>query len=188
MGYLTEGTPANYQSKLRQIFNSQAYIENRLCLRGSVFNRSSLTSWASAAVNEFVIRGIDGKMIDYSIIVDQQEIQRAKGDGIICATPTGSTAYALSAGGAFIDPTISAVELIGICPHSLMNRSIILPTDRAIGIQIHTPGIVTVDGRNTIHLDAEQIFNVEQCETSLHLLRLDRGSFIEKIAENFCKI
>lgn len=184
LGYLAEGTLDNYKQKIEKICQGNFHLEDRICLTGTLQDNANVYT----AVNEFILNQTNGKMIEYSVIVDDQVIQTARGDGIICATPTGSTAYALSAGGSFIEPTVPAVELVGICPHSLMNRSIILPLNHIIQLQIHTPGILTYDGYHARELKPNDILSVKRCIKDLTLIKVDDSSFIERIAQNFCKI
>ena len=102
-------------------------------------------------LNDVVVqRASKGGMVDFSTHVAGQYVNTHSGDGLIVATPTGSTAYALSCGGPILEPHIEAVALVPICPHTLTDRPIVIPASQAIDIKLlerdGTRAEVTVDG------------------------------------------
>ena len=117
----------NWKEKLILLLNAKkTLVEGRINLEASL----SSAKLDIQALNEFTATRKDKGLLEYSIFADDKYLMSCKADGIIVATPTGSTAYALSAGGSFIDPKAELLELVPICPHSLMNRSIILSSSR----------------------------------------------------------
>jgi NAD+ kinase len=108
-------------------------------------------SASAFGLNDVVVqRASKGGMVDFSTHVAGQYVNTHSGDGLIVATPTGSTAYALSCGGPILEPHIEAVALVPICPHTLTDRPIVIPASQAIDIQLlerdGTRAEVTVDG------------------------------------------
>jgi NAD+ kinase len=137
------------------------------------------------ALNDIVVsRGAVSRLISLDVGVDGEPITRYRCDGLIISSPTGSTAYSLAAGGAIVLPTADVFTLTPICPHSLSNRSIILPLSSQITVKAVTPPpatILSADGRVVAELDAGDEVTVRRSRRAIRLVQLADGSFFEAL-------
>ena len=124
VGFLTDVSSANMLEEMGKIFAGNYSIEQRILLKASVFRDGEKIS-CGRAMNDVVINKSGmSRLIELEVNIDKQFVHRQRSDGLILATPTGTTAYALSAGGPIIHPTLDAITLVPICPHTLSNRPI----------------------------------------------------------------
>ncbi|NJM38101.1 MAG: NAD(+)/NADH kinase [Akkermansiaceae bacterium] len=134
------------------------------------------------ALNEITLaRGETGRLISLRARVNGELLNDYRADGLIVATPTGSTAYSLSAGGPLIAPNAGVFVITPICPHSLSQRSLILSDNSVVELSSEDrdggPMIFTVDGRDSIRIEPGDRIEVKKAERSFHLLRLEGSSF-----------
>ena len=131
-------------------FESRTLIEAQTRRHGKAVRQSAL--------NDLVIsRGIASRLIELHVSVDGSPLTRYRCDGLIVSSPTGSTAYSLAAGGAVVFPTADVLQLTPICPHTLSNRSLILPLNSTISVQVINPTPITIlsaDGQVVTELSA----------------------------------
>lgn len=140
LGFITDIPANDFEKELTGILNDSYTIDSRLMLQAELFRRSE-PLYRSIALNDVVIsRGISGGMIEFTIAVDRRPMSVQRSDGIILATPTGSTAYGLSVGGPIVYPTISGMLLLPVAPHTLTNRPIMLPAEAEVDITISDIG------------------------------------------------
>ena len=136
------------------------------------------------AMNEVVVsRGSLSRLVDVTVHSGRQEILTCRGDGIIVATPTGSTAYSLSAGGPVVDPAVDCILLTPVCPHSLDSRSRVLPADAELTLQATVAdgesAFITVDGEQNIPLTASDRVTVRRAAVTARLIRLGDTDFYD---------
>ena len=160
-------------------------IEQRMMLDAEVL-RGGETVYKDFALNDVVIRG-DNKVIDLTLYGDGQRITRFSGDGAIIATPTGSTAYSMAAGGPIVEPSASNIIITPICAHILEAKSFVLVSDRNVSIEIgwrkHNPAYMSVDGGDHFDLCDGDSVSVRKSEKHTRLIRLTERSFYEKVSE-----
>ncbi len=140
------------------------------------------------ALNEVTLtRGETGRLVSLRATVNGELLNDYRADGLIVATPTGSTAYSLSAGGPLISPNASVFVITPICPHSLSQRSLILEDNSLITLSSEDneagPMIFTVDGRDTIRIETGDLVEVKKASHSFHLLRLQDRSFYQALRQ-----
>lgn len=136
IGFLTDISAENMLEELAKILAGDMQIEQRLMLEATVI-RSGQELSRKLALNDVVIsKGEVARLIDLEIEIDGQFLHRQRSDGLIIATPTGTTAYALSAGGPILHPTLEAITLVPICPHTLSNRPITINSASQISIRL----------------------------------------------------
>ena len=124
LGFLTDIPADSLEPAIESILDGDFMPESRTLLAGSV-RRGSQTLMTALAMNDVVVsRGAVGSMIEFAVTVDGEFIYSLRADGLIVATPTGSTAYALSAGGPILHPSLQAIALVPISPHTLSNRPV----------------------------------------------------------------
>lgn len=151
LGFLVEMTPDRLPRKLDVILSGEFRVEERFLLQAQIIRNGKLIGEYSA-LNDVVVHKTDvARMIELETFVDNIFVNSQRSDGLIVATPTGSTAYALAGGGPIVHPCVDAVVLVPICPHTLSNRPIVLDANRTITICVGSGGRdntqVTCDGQ-----------------------------------------
>jgi NAD+ kinase len=187
LGFLTEVTLPELYPSLDAALTGQARIEERMMLRATMW-RERNTYADHIALNDVVInKAGHSRMIDLSVSIGDEFITRIKADGLIVATPTGSTAYNLAAGGPIVQPNLDALLLTPIAPHTLTNRPIVIPAASIIRVQAIMDGRddvhVTVDGQTGFRLQAGDEIRVCRAERPLRLIRPSTRSYFEVLRE-----
>ncbi len=150
LGFLADVTPDEMLTSIDSVLGGDYSRESRLMLRATL-TQSDGTATTTHALNDIVLqRRETGRMVDFETRVDGRYVNTHAGDGLIVATPTGSTAYALSCGGPIIEPALDAVVVVPICPHTLSDRPIVLPASQTIEVSVlerdATKAEITADG------------------------------------------
>ena len=136
LGFLTDVPADGVLQSMTALLEGEFVSEQRLLLSGSV-RRGSKTLMTALAMNDVVVsRGAVGSMIEFAVTVDGEFIYSLRADGLIVATPTGSTAYALSAGGPILHPALQAIALVPISPHTLSNRPVSIRSSSKVEITL----------------------------------------------------
>jgi NAD+ kinase len=136
LGFLTDIPAEHAAASVAAVLDGDFVPEQRLLLAGSV-RRGNRTLMSALAMNDVVVsRGAVGSMIEFAVTVDGEFIYTLRADGLIVATPTGSTAYALSAGGPILHPALSAISLVPISPHTLSNRPVAIRSTSKVEITL----------------------------------------------------
>ena len=185
LGFLTACTAADINEFAAAVAEREHVVVNRAALRVSMTDVSG-QDHVFMALNEVVLmRGGTGRLISLEARVNGELLNRYRADGLIVATPTGSTAYSLAAGGPLIDEQAGVLVITPICPHSLSDRSLVLGDDSLIELkanQRHSDSILfTVDGREVLHLGESGIVRVERAPAPLKIVRLPNHSFYETL-------
>ncbi len=158
-------------------------VSKRMLLQGELFGDGKRTSFT--ALNDIALSGIYGKVFDFSVYADNALVGQYRADGMVCSTPTGSTAYALSAGGPIMEPELSCIEITLICPHSLFNRPLMLSSERCITIR-HTAGydrtiFLSADGEPPIIFPSSYQLQIRRSSHCISLISLKDGSFFDTV-------
>ena len=173
LGFLTEVTLEEMYPALERVLNGQFVTEERMMMEIAV-TRAGKPIAASRALNDVVInKGTVSRIIELEARVDGHPVSRFRSDGLIVATPTGSTAYNLSAGGPIIFPSMSAMVVTPICSHTLTNRPLVLPPDVKIEIALHSSQdevFATIDGQVGLPLQMEDVLKVEKSPVAVTLV------------------
>jgi NAD+ kinase len=152
LGFLTEITLDEMYAVLDSILADRHSVDSRRMLDAQV-DRTGRTIARYHALNDIVLhKAGPARIMDFDVHVDTRYVSHIRADGLIVSTPTGSTAYSLSAGGPIVLPSVDAMVLTPIAPHMLTNRPLVLPGESAVdvGVEVHNPGeavYVTVDGQ-----------------------------------------
>jgi len=152
LGFLADVTPDEMLSSVDHILNGEYSVESRLLLDAQL-RRATGESASGIAFNDVILqRRETGRMVDFEASVAGQFVNTHSGDGLIVATPTGSTAYALSCGGPIIEPQLDAVVVVPICPHTLTDRPIVIAANQPIEVRLldreETGAAVAIDGHS----------------------------------------
>ena len=193
LGFLTEGRHDDVLVLVEKVLNNEYRIEERAMLCGYILSSDLLDSEKGPmfALNDIVIsRGTSYKMIHMTLKVDDRPVADYIADGLIISTPTGSTAYALSAGGAVMDPEIHGIEIVPICAHSLTNRPHIVADNRIITITFNRPHdgtILQIDGQETYPIKFGTKIRITRAVHTAKLLRLlgEESDFYWTIRQKF---
>jgi NAD+ kinase len=183
LGFLTEVTLPEIYPSLEAAISGKARVEDRFMLR-STTTRGGRHFAQHICLNDVVItKTARSRMIDLSVSVGDEFVTRVKADGLIIATPTGSTAYNLSAGGPIVEPTMDALLLTPIAPHTLTNRPIVIPTTATVRVQPNMEerdeAFVTFDGQAGFQLQAGDEISVVRSDTPLWLIKPSTRSYFE---------
>jgi NAD+ kinase len=188
LGFLTEITrPEIYQS-LDAVINDRAMHDLRMMLRTTAA-RKGQAAFSHMALNDVVFsRTALSRMIELSVSVGDQFVTAVKADGLIVATPTGSTAYNLAAGGPIVHPSMDALVLTPIAPHMLTNRPIVIPTEREVRVRSTSTNAgdevyVTVDGQTGFGLGRDDEIAIAKSDRPLRLIRSTTRSYFEVLRQ-----
>lgn len=144
LGFLTDLTLDNMQDTIAAMLEGKFVTEQRLLLAARVM-RNDIEVYSGRAFNEVVVhRNNVSSMIEFEVRIDGEYLYNQRADGLIVSTPTGSTAYAMSAGGPILHPGIDVLELVPICPHTLSNRPIVVKGSSVLEILVHRTGDIHV--------------------------------------------
>ena len=183
LGFLTDVQAHQLPLALKQIWAGQTKLESRPLIEAS--GRARGEPVLETALNDFVIsRGAAPRLIELEVSVDDEVLTRYRCDGLIVATPTGSTAYSLSAGGAVVSPTADVFTLTPICPHALSNRSVIVGLDSTVRVKVlshRVETILTADGQKMIPLATGDVVTIRRSRRAIRLMHLAGSSFFETL-------
>jgi len=174
LGFLTAITLDQIYPELERALNGEQRIVARRMLGGELIRAGKAVA-RYQALNDFVIAKTQiARMIDLETFVDAQFVSTFKADGLIVATPTGSTAYSLSAGGPIVYPSVAAIGITPVCPHTLTNRPVVVPDTSIIEIvckAADNEAFLTVDGQIGEPLLREDRVVCRSSEYSINLIR-----------------
>ncbi|MBQ8928274.1 MAG: NAD(+)/NADH kinase [Oscillospiraceae bacterium] len=168
---------------LAQLFTGEYYRSERMLLQGELSSEEGLHRFY--ALNDVAVSGMSGKVFDFSVLADNALVGRYRADGMICSTPTGSTAYALSAGGPLMEPELQCIEITLICPHSLFSRPLLLSADRTVTI-VHTADaekqiFLSADGEAPIRFPAGAALRLRRSEHTVTLISMQEAGFFDSV-------
>src|SRR4030042_2080131 len=193
LGFLTVVETCNMYDAVDKILGNSYEIEERMLLEGGFYKNEKLlknTELPGLALNEFTItRSMLGKIIGFEIIINKIPIKKFTADGLIISTPTGSTAYSLSAGGPIEQPKSEIIIITPICPQTLLKRSVILSPDNKLEIIINSRNekdSVSIDGKTIpVNIQSDYIFKVKKSKLKLKLIVFNKDIFFKVFKEKF---
>jgi NAD+ kinase len=164
LGFLAEFSVAELEDFFPRLKKGTVPVDKRMMLNCRVFSDCREEKFCSAAINDiYITAGPPFRMIELKILVDGQPLAGCVTDGLIISTPTGSTAYNLSAGGPILSPKIEAVVITPICPHSLSFRPIVINADSRIevfGVKVNEGTTISIDGQVSLNLTINDVVRV----------------------------
>ncbi len=181
LGFLTSCTDDEIEEFADAVVAGNFTTSERTLLDACVERADGGTA-SFLALNEAVLaRGQTGRLVALQATIDGEVLNRYRADGLIVASPTGSTAYSLSAGGPLISPSAGVFVITPICPHTLSQRSLVVSDDVEIELTPEEPSdgpmLFTVDGRDCVEIGASGVVRVRKARQRLNLLRLEGRSF-----------
>jgi len=185
LGFLTTVQAHQLAPALKQLWAGDFLIESRPLIQAT--GKAQAKTIAELALNDFVIsRGATSRLIELAVTVDAEELTRYRCDGLIVSSPTGSTAYSLAAGGAVVSPESEVLTITPICPHTLSNRSVIVPMDSVVQVTVlseRVDTILTADGQVQTPLNTGDFVQVRKSKFAVRLLRLRGNSFFQTLRQ-----
>ena len=183
LGFLTAVPSDGLAPALKQVWRGEFAFESRGLIQAS--GRCCGRLVEQTALNDIVIsRGISSRLVELEVRVDADLLTRYRCDGLIVSSPTGSTAYSLAAGGAVVFPTAQVLELTPICPHTLSNRCLILPSTSRIEVTIISEKpetILSADGQVVSELSAGDLLTIQRSRRAVRLMHLAGSSFCQTL-------
>jgi len=185
LGFLTDIPAERYAQELDQVLAGDFEIERRAMLKAQCV-ADGVTLAERYALNDVTLsKGATGKMIEFDTQVDGETVGQSRGDGMIVATPTGSTAYSLSAGGPILHPLLSAIALVPVSPHSLGQRPIVLSNHSKVSLSLvgreADKANVFVDGLDFMTLEINQTLEIRSAEITAQLVHINGHSHYEAL-------
>ena len=173
-------------SELTRILDGDYSVEERVLFDVEVIKNGVSKNYL--AVNDAVIaRGQLSKIIDLQVTLDDEEIAKYRADGLLFSTPTGSTAYSLSAGGPIIAPQLDCILMTPVCPHSLFSRSVIFEGNSVLTVSVKIPDecccVLTIDGEKNVDILADDIVKIRKSDLKLKFVSINKRNFYRKLNE-----
>lgn len=174
LGFLTDIPAERMTDEIGKILNGNCKTEERFLLHAEVHRRNEVVHSMNALNDVIVNKGELARLIEFETIIDGEFVNSMRADGIIVATPTGSTAYALSAGGPILNPTLPAIVLVPICPHTLSDRPIVVSNLSIVEIVMiaikEQHAHLTLDGQSSFSLANDDRIVIKRSEKPLFLI------------------
>ena len=186
LGFLTEVQLENLYPSLERVFANDFVLDERLMLRTHI-HRHGETVARGVVLNDVVIsKGTLARMIELKIAIQGRFVTNLRGDGLIVSSPTGSTAYSLSAGGPIIDPAVHSLILTPICPHTLTHRPLIVPGNAEIDVTLTSKddgAMATLDGQVGVAITQGDTVMIQTSEHRTRLIRFPESNYYDVLRE-----
>ena len=187
LGFLTSVGPDELHSSIDRVLDNDYWLDRRFTLQATIESPNGRVGGSYIALNDAVLhKGGFARVVRLAVSIgpERREIGSYTADGIIISTPTGSTAYSLSAGGPIVEPTVECILATPICPHTLVVRPLVLPT----GVELHMEAIapaaelmLTVDGQDGERLQPGQRLVVRRAPADVELIRFPEHTFFDTL-------
>lgn len=182
LGFLTSVTLDELYPALEQVLAGEHLTSERMMLEATL-SRSAAAAERHTALNDAVVnKSALARMLDFDVYVDKNHVGRYRADGLIVATPTGSTAYSLAAGGPIIHPDLDAFVITPICPHMLTNRPLVIPGAARVDVDFSAsedPVYLTLDGQTGIQLGPGDRVGITKSANKVKLVRPPGKTYYE---------
>ena len=185
LGFLTSCQTEDLEAALKYLAGGEYVAQPRMALSARAIDASGETRKQWRALNDFVLhKGGFARVVRLNISVDGESIGTYAADGIVISTPTGSTAYSLSAGGPVVVPTVESIIITPVSPHTLAIRSLVIPADGEVTVEANespTELLVTVDGQvGTSFVKGEKL-KVRRADNPVRIVRFPGATFFERM-------
>jgi NAD+ kinase len=186
LGFLTEITLEELYRVLERVVQGDFITDERVVFKAAVIRRGERMAEFTVLNDAVVNKGALARIIDLETTINGEYLTTFKSDGLIFSTPTGSTAYNLSAGGPIVHPSLHCIIITPICPHTLTNRPIMIPDDVEIRAILKTKQqevILTLDGQQGFTLEFEDVVEVRKAENRILLIKSPYRHYFEVLRE-----
>jgi len=185
LGFLTEVEVSEIEEAMEKLFQGKYWLEERMMLEAKIKRNEEIIE-TFLGLNDVVInKGPLARMNTLKIYVDKEYVTTYKADGVIFSSPTGSTAYSLSAGGPIVYPEIEVIILTPICPHTLDARPIVLPPDKTVCVKIinQAESMLTIDGQSGFKLKRNDEITIAKAPYYVSMIRIKEKRFFTILRE-----
>ncbi len=182
LGFLSDLSSNDLERSLGDILDGRGRLEQRMLLSGRILGGRE-ERLRRVALNEVcLLKAEPGRIIECSLAIDQEWISQHRADGLLCATPTGSTAYALSSGGPILHPDVDGMVVVPICPHTLSDRSLVLPARATVAFHLQAgSALVMWDGHHRHQLAPDEFVEITVSEHRISLLHPQGYNYFQRL-------
>ncbi len=181
LGFLTSVTVKEARPMVKKVIAGDFSMEQRMMLSVEIRRGGEVLS-THRVLNEAVVKGLSVRLIRLETSINREYVTTYRADGLIVATPTGSTAYSLSASGPILYPTIHSIIVAPICPFNLMNRPVVIPDWMSVDISVCPKQeriALVLDGEQDVSLECGDTVNIRRAETSIYLIKYEGKSYFD---------
>lgn len=182
LGFLADVSIQDVELHLQNVLDGKYLVEKRFFIEGEFFHQDKSIS-SSIALNDIIVHSHESlSMIEYEVYSNGDLIHQQRADGVIVATPTGSTAYALSGGGPIMHPSLETLAIVPICPHTLSNRPIVVPANHKIEIRLSKDdnlAQLNYDGQAGPVMNSANKVEITRCAQPLTLLHPENYDYFQ---------
>ena len=184
-GFVTQCLDGDLEKCLGQIIDGKHKVESRLMLEACLVRGGEPVATVHALNEAVVQRSISARMMTFQVCVDGHVLTTYPADGVIVCTPTGSTAYNLSVGGPIVDPSLSALVVSAIAPHTLTSRPLVLMPDSVVELTMRGFGetVLSVDGQTRLHVLPEDTVRIRRSDRVTNLVIVEPDDFLVKLGQ-----
>ena len=177
LGFLTDLSADRMYQDMDELLRGEFTVEERIMLQVQISNGRKTLNETVALNDVSITKGNTGRMIEFDTHVNSEPLGRTRGDGVSIATPTGSTAYALSAGGPILHPLLPAIVFAPICPHTLGHRPMVLDDSSTVELEIldlaGAEGNVFIDGLKQLAVSGNEVIRISRAKTVTRMVRIN---------------
>lgn len=183
LGFLTDVEKGDVPDAISNVLKGDFKIQRRIMLEANILTKGTVSEGHIALNDVCITRGVFSKIVDLNVFVNGEYLDTFRADGIIICTPTGSTAYNLSAGGPIIKPDTEMVAITPICPHSFNGRSIVVSANDIITVEVdkHSRGslLISMDGQSGNPLQSEDIIQIKRSPYCTSIIKTNACGFYD---------
>lgn len=185
LGFLAEVKLEEMHRAFERLLCGHYQVEERVLLDVKVFRKEERLARYLALNDAVINKGALARMIELEVWVNSEPVTITRADGLILSTPTGSTAYSISAGGPIVYPTLGAFLITPICPHTLSNRPVVVPDSASVGVHLRHGGdvMLTVDGQVGMPLVQGDRINFEKAGSTIRIIQATGSTFFKLLRE-----
>lgn len=191
LGFLTADDKNYAERAIDQVLQGNYKVEKRMMLEASIFAEPKRMEGLLALNDICITRGFSSKILELNMFVNDEYVDTLRADGVIVCTPTGSTAYNLSAGGPILKGDANSIAITPICPHTLNSRSIIVSADDAITVEVCTRSdedfTVSADGQNTMTLKRKNVVQIKKSNFYTTIIKTKHLGFYDVLRQKLAR-
>jgi NAD+ kinase len=191
LGFLTAEDKNYAERAIDQVLQGNYKVEKRMMLEASIFAEPQRLEGILALNDVCITRGFSSKILEFNMFVNDEYVDTLRADGVIICTPTGSTAYNLSAGGPILKGDADSIAITPICPHTLSSRSIIVSAEDMVTVEVCTRSdedfTVSADGQNTMTLKRKNVVQIKKSEFYTTIIKTKHLGFYDVLRQKLTR-